>query len=196
MSRYSQLMAATRNDLCPLCGRGQVGTLDHYLPKTKYPELSVLGLNLVPVCETCNRLKGRRMGTSPDKQTLHAYWDTLPDAEVMVARIKITTAVIVTFKVVRHNALNPILYQRLKYHFGVLRLGKHLQREANLELSDRRDSLREYYGPNHDANALRVYLEREARSVRASRGVNNWKTALLLSLSRSDEFCEGGVLLL
>ena len=52
------LMAAARNALCPFCGRDQVGTLDHYLPKSRYPELSVLGANLVPACETCNRLKG------------------------------------------------------------------------------------------------------------------------------------------
>ena len=91
---------------------------------------------------------------------------------------------------------SPKVSRKPSFVFQVLQLGKHLQREANLELSDRKDALIERAGPQQDATAVRSYLETEARSVRRARGLNSWKTALLLSLSRSDAFCDGGFLLL
>jgi 5-methylcytosine-specific restriction endonuclease McrA len=39
---------------CPFCGFGHTTTLDHYLPKAKYPQFSVLPFNLVPSCKDCN----------------------------------------------------------------------------------------------------------------------------------------------
>ncbi len=51
-------------EICPACasslleprvrGRSLIDA-DHYLPKSRYPPLSVHGLNLVPLCVTCNR---------------------------------------------------------------------------------------------------------------------------------------------
>lgn len=42
---------------CPYCMLNEPNTWDHYLPKTFYPEFSVLHLNLVYVCWSCNHRK-------------------------------------------------------------------------------------------------------------------------------------------
>ena len=43
---------------CPSCGDGgDPDTLDHYLPKDVFPELSILLMNLTPMCSKCQRIK-------------------------------------------------------------------------------------------------------------------------------------------
>ena len=42
-----------------MCHTSEVDTLDHYLPKSKYPSLSINPLNLIPICNKCNKTKVR-----------------------------------------------------------------------------------------------------------------------------------------
>src|SRR6266436_1055374 len=68
-----ELMASAPQGLCPMCGRGRVATLDHFLPKYQYPEFAAYAKNLVPACYDCNNLKGNKCGMTPGSQFLHAY---------------------------------------------------------------------------------------------------------------------------
>lgn len=45
-------------DKCHYCGINMVDTFDHYLPKSLFPEYSVMPINLFPCCAQCNRKKG------------------------------------------------------------------------------------------------------------------------------------------
>jgi 5-methylcytosine-specific restriction endonuclease McrA len=61
---------------CPFCGFGHAYTLDHYLPKAKYPQFSVLPFNLVPSCSDCNlNCKRMTIATTAEEQILHPYFD-------------------------------------------------------------------------------------------------------------------------
>ena len=53
--------------------------LDHYLPKAKYPTLSVAPNNLIPSCRDCNMDK--RDSASCDSQNIpvHLYFDDIPN---------------------------------------------------------------------------------------------------------------------
>lgn len=63
---------------CPMCGSGGRGHLDHFLPRTAYPEFSVFGLNLVPTCASCNSgSKGDTYQGNAPERFLHPYFDTL-----------------------------------------------------------------------------------------------------------------------
>jgi hypothetical protein len=44
---YDKLMNIAPLSRCPFCGIGIVSTLDHYLPKAKFPIFSVLTYNLI-----------------------------------------------------------------------------------------------------------------------------------------------------
>ncbi|MFM2593535.1 hypothetical protein AAFX19_11580 [Vibrio harveyi] len=72
-----------RNDhgllFCPSCGEdGAPGTLDHYLPKTVFPELAVCIANLTPMCSTCQGEKSADYLTAEDsKAFLHPYYDEI-----------------------------------------------------------------------------------------------------------------------
>lgn len=83
---HYSILASLRRDhkliICPSCGGHVVpGTLDHYLPKTEFPEFAVLLLNLTPMCNACQESKGATYLTAGNtKKYLHSYFDevTLP----------------------------------------------------------------------------------------------------------------------
>ena len=47
---YDAIKGQAARGVCPICGVRIVNTLDHYLPKTKVPTLSVTPTNLIPYC--------------------------------------------------------------------------------------------------------------------------------------------------
>ena len=59
---------------CPICGvsfgYSQV-TLDHILPKSVYPSLAILPINLVPICYYCNTRKNKKIG----ERVFHPYFE-------------------------------------------------------------------------------------------------------------------------
>ena len=71
---YDKLRSSS-NDICPLCGIYGVDTLDHYLPKARYPLLSVNPQNLLPACVHCNGIKSDSIYESASDQTLYPYDD-------------------------------------------------------------------------------------------------------------------------
>lgn len=46
------------NNKCPYCTLSEPDTIEHILPKEKYPEFAVHLYNLIPCCSKCNRHKG------------------------------------------------------------------------------------------------------------------------------------------
>lgn len=71
---------------CPSCGEpGKPGTLDHYLPKTTFPELSIVIANLTPMCSECQGRKGTDfINENGEKLFLHPYFDTVDEALISV----------------------------------------------------------------------------------------------------------------
>lgn len=70
-------------ELCPACllsiwekrVDAAAMDLDHFLPKALYPQLSVHGLNLVPLCKDCNLThKGQKDPLSPSGGRLPGIW--------------------------------------------------------------------------------------------------------------------------
>ncbi|MBJ2234958.1 hypothetical protein JFT61_09025 [Pseudomonas fluorescens] len=62
---------------CPMCGNSTLGTVEHYLPKTPFPEFSVLSWNLVPSCNICNQKRGSKHVNGIKHHLLHPIFDRL-----------------------------------------------------------------------------------------------------------------------
>lgn len=62
---------------CPMCGEpGRPRTLDHFLPKAVYPELSINLLNLVPCCDWCQGEKKVEYTNNIGQRCyIHPYFD-------------------------------------------------------------------------------------------------------------------------
>ena len=54
---YDRIFSQPTHGVCPFCGVGTVNTLDHYLPKKRFPVFSVTPNNLIPACTWCQGAK-------------------------------------------------------------------------------------------------------------------------------------------
>jgi hypothetical protein len=180
------------NQKCPMCGRVNIASLDHYLPKSLYPEFAVFSMNLVPVCSECNRLKGNDCGDAAGGRFLHAYFDVLPQQPVLFARITVTKKrVAVIFELRKPSSMDTDLFRSLQFHFKRLRLALHFRRDAMDELGDRREAFATWF-ELAKAQGVARYLRIDADSAEKQRGVHYWRTALLRGVQHSGPFCDGG----
>lgn len=72
---YDDILA--KSERCPYCGGvGISSQLDHYLPKTYYPQYSVYPRNLIPSCRDCNEIfKRSNYAQIENQQLIHSYFD-------------------------------------------------------------------------------------------------------------------------
>ena len=70
---------------CPACGEfGRPNTLDHYLPKGKYPHFCITPANLFPMCDRCQKEKGEKTGTVAEPRFfLHPYFDAFLSEQIL-----------------------------------------------------------------------------------------------------------------
>ena len=71
--------------ICPACGEpGRPRTLDHYLPKGKYPHFCITPYNLFPMCDACQGEKLEKTGDAKDPRFfLHPYFDIFIAEQVL-----------------------------------------------------------------------------------------------------------------
>ena len=85
------LRSLRKHDLiiCPACGEaGKPNTLDHYLPKRKYPHFCVTPINLFPMCDACQAEKLEKTGDNNDPRFfLHPYFDVFIAEQVIAVKI-------------------------------------------------------------------------------------------------------------
>ena len=74
---------------CPSCGEaGSPNTLDHYLPKGKYPHFAVTPANLTPMCFICQIKKGEDVGDHINpKFFIHPYFDNFASEQLLILNI-------------------------------------------------------------------------------------------------------------
>jgi len=189
---HDEVLALARNGECPMCGYAQAASLDHYLPKSLYPEYSIFSVNLVPACPTCNLIKGNLCSQHPDERFLHPYYDKPPDEVLLFAEIYVADKVAVNYRVAS-TATNEQVLRRYAFHLEKLGLLTTYRRAANVELYDRAITFQELHAAGGRELVARS-LQREARGLAQRRGCNDWKTALYQALSMHEPFLDYGCL--
>lgn len=188
---YNTLILAARYNLCPLCGHRDVTTLDHYLPKTDYPRLSVAPINLIPSCKDCNTGKLRTYPTTPEEETLHPYFDDIENYTWLKATIIANASISISFYVDRVKEWDDLLYKRVKNHFESFNLRNLYAVQASRELVARKHQLIEVFDSGAGGEGIRKLLSTEAVS-RGKSNINSWQTALYSALATNDWFCQQG----
>lgn len=81
--RWNELIELNggRSLICPLCGISNCKELDHFAPRSKFPEYSCHYHNLIPLCHECNNTKGDEWLNKVGEQIyFNAFYDTdLPE---------------------------------------------------------------------------------------------------------------------
>jgi len=185
-----ELMAAPSNERCPLCRQGTVRQLDHFMPKILFPALCVDPLNLIPVCERCNLIKGDKHPDSADSTLLHPYLDRISHESWLDARtIHDVGTVQLRFFVSPPVSWDATLIARAQNHFTLLELGTRYAIEANRVISDITygiDRQRKRGG----ARMVRDHL-REQAETRLAVDLNSCEGVTYRTLAADDLYCHG-----
>lgn len=187
---YDIIKTSSPNGKCLLCMSGNVSQVDHHLPKTRYPVLSVALLNLFPTCADCNKNKTANIPTAPQNEYLHPYFDDIDSEEWLVANVIQSHPVSLTFAVTHPLAWNVNLHARVQNHFTNLKLGNMFTIDSADELSSRIQSFTNLYNAAGEPG-LRAQLKENYDSAYIY-SHNSWRTALYKALWQSDWFCNGG----
>ena len=189
---YDQLLSKAPLGKCPFCGFGHASTLDHYLPKTKFPLIAVLPLNLVPSCKDCNTGKSTAIATTEEKQCLHPYFDhqKFIDDQWLYAEIEQTSPTNIRFRVQPPTDWDEISKERVHSHFHDFKLAARYAIEASNELACLRDTL-SCYSEQIGSEGVKRHLEIVAQS-HFRQHINSWQTAMFQALSVSNWYCGGG----
>lgn len=187
---YDQLKQLAPYSRCPFCGLGQVATLDHFLPKSLYPQFSVTPINLVPSCRDCNSIKITNSAAHPEDQCLHPYFDHqhFVDEKWLFAEIIEGDPAVVTYSVNAPENWDDISKARVETHFKEFNLAERYAIEATSELANINDTL------NPLANSLgkRGIQALLSAQLNAEKHKNSWKAALYYALVESKWYCEEG----
>lgn len=185
---YDQILVAAQGQ-CPYCaGIGAAQTLDHYLPKAKFPALSVHPLNLVPACHACNTDAGASFPESPNLQPIHPYLDKdcFFSERWINAEVVQSEPVVVIFFVAPPASWPSHDRQRARQHFEECSLKTRFSNQVAGELGPlirQRKSSLSVFSSEQFAAHLRVVAEDDELLL------NGWKRTMYLALSESDWFC-------
>lgn len=181
--------------LCPLCSLTETSTLDHYLPKSLYPEFSTLSLNLVPACSKCNLSKRDQVesGKAAVRLFLHPYYDRIPDSEFLLLDIKVHGQGLgLTYRLQQPHGMHRNVFSQITSHFERLDLNDRYRTMSLVHLRGRYRALASFYGTDKNVLRVRRELSRESDSLRQQYGRNHWAAVLYERLAASEDFCGGG----
>lgn len=189
---YDELINSAPKGKCPFCGFGQATTLDHYLPKSKFPLLSIIPSNLVPCCKDCNTGKSSALATTKGSQLLHPYYDHggYINCQWLFAEVCQTRPVTVQYYVNPDRFWGRTFGERVNAHFLSFNLRDRFSIEASNELASLKGLLEDYSG-SLNANGIKNQLRRTFLSEYQIHA-NSWKTALYQALMQSSWYCGGG----
>jgi len=182
---YDSIRLSSREGKCPLCGHREVMTLDHYLPKSQYPALTVNPINLIPACTDCNKLK-----SSLVEPTLHPYYDNIENEPWLQAEVLPRTPAVTLFFVECPQDWPKSLVDRVSTHFKVFGLDRLYASQAARIISGQHQLFVKLFNKGGE-RLVRIWLEDQARTWKAHE-INCWESALYAALTASDWFCNGG----
>jgi len=169
---------------CPYCGITLPKTQDHYLPESKYPELAVHGLNLVPCCSTCNEVKGNRWKRESQRFFIHFYSDPIPsDQFLLVTLFSVSSRVALgtKFSIKKPDRVSSAQWSLIENHFNKLDLLSRYEESSAEEIQLAMESCVDHLlegGKNSSG-----FLTRIANRLEVIFGNNHWRVVLLRALA-------------
>jgi len=189
---YDLLISRAPLGRCPFCGIGHASTLDHYLPKAKYPQLSVVPLNLIPSCKDCNTGKSAAVAITVGDQCLHPYFDhqNFINEQWVFAEVIHKSPATIRFYVQAPDYWSETHKERVRAHFSDFKLAARFSVEASSEVACLRDIFL-LYGDVLGVEGVRMHLAIQYQAY-SKQHKNSWQTAMFQVLAGSDWYCSGG----
>ena len=187
---YDKIFDSAPDGICPLCSVREVDTLDHYLPKMKFPVFAVTPINLIPACFKCNRGKLVSFPKSAENQTLHPYYDNIDEDHWLRAKLIQGNPIGFHFYVEKQSKWDDVKFARVKNHLESFNLNALFSAKASREL---RGASLQLKGLFEQSPSLLIDHLVEAYKSRIKLGKNSWEYAMYFELANNHWFCMDGV---
>lgn len=164
---------------CPMCGSFGGRSLDHALPRGRFPEFSILRENLVPACTICNSDEkgGMYRGGHRYERFIHPYYDRW--AARALWRIAFAADLdVLQFEPVALPSLSRPKRRIVDFHVKTL-LGKEWRDSVRREWGPMPATLRRRVGAAPTEDEVRAELDIELLNTIETYGFNCWKAGLL-----------------
>lgn len=167
------------NNACPYCQLDMVGTLDHILPKTPFPEYSAMPWNLIPCCSTCNSKKDDYWLDENNKRCfINFYIDDIPPVQYFFADVSVVNGNIdIKFALRFPVGYDPVLQTRIEKHYKRLDLIKRYLENSDDVIEELESTIRNYAPGVSDTEIIRS-INNTCDDKQARYGVNYWKAVL------------------
>lgn len=167
------------SNICPFCQLEIVGTLDHILPKTTFPEYSTMPWNLIPCCATCNSKKDDNWLDEQNKRCfINFYIDDIPSVQYFYADISaINGKIVIMFNLRFPMGYSPTLQARIKSHYKKLDLLKRYLENSDDVLEELRSVIRNY-APGVSDEVIISSINNTCKDKQVLYGENYWKAVL------------------
>lgn len=183
---YDKIKLLPPNGICPLCGQRKLSTLDHYLPKTKYPTYSITPFNLVASCYDCNKVKKSKVIELREDETIHPYYDDFNDEVWIKATIIEEFPIGFEFKVFKPDSWNDEKIKRAENHFSTFRLNELYSCHASEIFAPYKIQLKKLFNRRGE-EAVQEDLKDRIESYREIR-LNSWEAAVYSALLNCEWF--------
>ncbi len=185
---------------CPFCSEaGKPNTLDHFLPKTDYPEYSILSNNLVPACDFCQRAdaKGTKVLNRHGKRFfLHPYYDIDADKPLISLIILSPYDKGYKYKLIINKTLLPDLKRLIRRHMKELQIYQRFNEFYSGEFVRKRDLIKEVIDDyENELNRkltldeikakVNIYYKKEKKI-----SINYWDTIIYKAFLENDQLLD------
>jgi hypothetical protein len=183
--------------ICPQCGVGRIRNLDHYLPISHAPELSVVPSNLIPVCGDCNFEKLDQRPNSLEECVFNPYFDDWSSYSLLRASVVLIPEVVVHFRIDWPTGCPNSIVERAKVTFRAFNFEEGLSVAASGMMRDVKTNCQRFAGLLEPSRSVevRAWLQDQYNGHVADYP-NGWRAAMYRAYLESDEFIEGGYNLL
>lgn len=177
---------------CQYCGIIPTSdTFDHYLPKSDFPEYSILPDNLIPCCPRCNTNKGDNWIENGNRQILHLYFDEIPDERYLFAELDYENGnIIVNFNLINNGNIDNDFFKIIEAHYKSLSLMKRFKKQVNEVISTIKYDIKYSEINNFQSEKVKELIKRKAKILQDKEGINSWEGAVIEKLAESDFFIE------
>jgi 5-methylcytosine-specific restriction endonuclease McrA len=178
-------LPANGSPWCQYCLIGEVDAVDHYVPKSLYPEFSVLPRNLVASCPKCNRLKNAKWLRAGVREIFSLYYDDLPITQYLFVDVDFPgrNRARVSFRLQRPAGMDERLFRRLERQFEILELISRYNKAGAWYTSEAAKA-----SENKTRASIKKWFDSNIHSLTTLCGVNHCRAVLYSLLSTSNDF--------
>lgn len=175
---------------CPFCGKPTApSTLDHYVPKSDWPEFSIFQNNLVPQCKECAPIKGDSYYCHERGMAIFIsplYSDILSKVgfHIDVEYKKDSNVISVKPRFFLSDDIDKDGEFRLKMHFENLKIKERIEKYSYRRIRHWKNLLKE-----NDFDISEVLQTRIKERILDERN-KNWETSLYIGILKNQELVD------